>query len=309
MVGLEVAAAIALLIALYLVASPRFGERAYHHALFAPWKYPVGNYHGDLGSSGRFEDVFFDAIDGKKLHGWFFQGSKNKAVLVNHGKTGNITDLEQLMFMLLDTGASVFIYDYRGFGRSEGSPSLKVICEDGIKAYQWLVNEKGIEPRDIVAYGESLGGIVACHLAEQTDIGGLILQSSFSSLRKISIENMSALKYFPQSLFPIHGNNSMTLSRFKKPVLILHGALDEDINIQHSHELHTAAPASKEFVILPHTLHDEIDKRDGELFVGSVTSFLENLEHTMHGTTHGTTHEATHGKTHPAQPPVQSTHT
>ncbi|HEY9685031.1 MAG TPA: alpha/beta fold hydrolase [Drouetiella sp.] len=278
MLGLEIAAALALLIALYLVASPRYGERAYHYALFAPWKYPVGNYHGELGSSGKFDDVYFKAIDGKKLHGWFFQGTNSKVIMVNHGKTGNITDLERLMFMLLDTGASVFIYDYRGFGRSEGSPSLKVICEDGIKAYEWLVQEKQTAPGDIVAYGESLGGVVACFLAEQTELGGLILQSAFSSLRKISIENMSVLKYFPQSLFPIYGNNSVTLSRFQKPVLILHGALDQDISIQHSHDLHDAATSNKEFVILPNTLHDEIDEKDHVLFVTTVKTFLDTLD-------------------------------
>lgn len=286
MIGLEIGAALALfLVALYLVASPRFGERAYHYALFAPWKYPVGNYEGALGSSGRFDDIYFRAVDGKQLHGWFFQGTTSKTVLVNHGKTGNITDLERLMFMLLDTGASVFIYDYRGFGRSEGSPSLKVICEDGIKAYEWLVNEKQIAPKDIVAYGESLGGIVACHLAEQTDLGGLILQSAFSSLRKISIENMSVLKYFPNALFPIYGKNSMTLSRFRKPVLILHGALDADINVQHSHDLHSAAFADKELVVLPNTLHDEVHETDAALFVHKVKSFLESLDHAVSAVT------------------------
>ncbi len=275
---LSILCALALLLALYLVASPRFGERAYHYALFAPWKYPIGNYHGDLGSSGRFEDVFFDAVDGSKLHGWFFQGTEKKAIIVNHGKTGNITDLERLMFLLLDTGASVFIYDYRGFGRSEGSPSLKVICEDGLKAYQWLVEQKQFSPKEIVAYGESLGGIVACHLAEHTEIGGLILQSAFSSLRQISIENMAVLKYFPDSLFPIYGKNSVTVSRFNKPILMLHGALDQDIIIRHSHDLLAAATTDKEFVILPNTLHDEIDEKDSELFVRTVKAFLAHLD-------------------------------
>lgn len=284
MVGLQlilaVACALALLLALYLVASPRFGERAYHYALFAPWKYPIGNYHGDLGSSGRFEDVFFNAVDGSKLHGWFFQGTEKKVIIVNHGKTGNITDLERLMFALLDTGASVFIYDYRGFGRSEGSPSLKVICEDGLKAYQWLVEQKKFPAEDIIAYGESLGGIVACHLAERTDVGGLILQSAFSSLRQISIENMAVLKYFPDALFPIYGKNLATVSKFDKPILMLHGALDQDIDIHHSHDLLAAAApaADKEFVILPNTLHDEIDEKDCNLFTSTVKAFLTHID-------------------------------
>ncbi len=276
--GIEIAAALLVLGTLYLVASPRFGERAYHSALFAPWKYPKGNYHGELGSSGRFEDVFFPAIDGKKLHGWFFQGTGPQTIVVNHGKTGNITDLERLILLLIETGASVFIYDYRGFGRSEGSPSIKVICEDGLAAYKWLVETKKVAPANIVAYGESLGGGVACYLAENTEIGGLILQSVFSSLRQISIENVPSLRFYPEFLYPTFLKNSEAVSRFSKPVLLLHGALDDDIHIAHSHKLAAAANDPKEFVILPNTLHDEISEHDSELFVQTVRSYLSELE-------------------------------
>jgi alpha-beta hydrolase superfamily lysophospholipase len=276
--GIAIAGTLAVLGALYLVASPRFGERAYHYALFAPWKYPIGNYDGELGRSGRYEDIFFNAINGKKLHGWFFQGSEPKTILLNHGKTGNITDLERLIILLCETGASVFIYDYRGFGRSEGAPSLKVICEDGVSAYNWLVETKKVAPANIVAYGESLGGGVACHLANHTDVGALILQSAFCSLREISIENMSALRYFPELLFPIFFKNSRSVSAFKKPLLLLHGALDEDIHIKHSHKLLAAANDPKNFVILPNTLHDEISEQDSELFVHTVKEFLSNLD-------------------------------
>lgn len=281
MLGFIVAGTIAGLIALYLVASPRFGERAYHYALFAPWKYPVGNYDGELGRSGKFEDVFFKAVDGKQLHGWYFQGSNNKTIIVNHGKTGNITDLERLMFYMLETNSSIFIYDYRGFGRSEGSPSLKVICEDGLAAYKWLVEAKQIAPQNIIAYGESLGGIVACHLAEKTDIGGLILQSAFCTLRQISIENMSVLRFFPQKLFPLFGNNIAAVTRFAKPILIVHGALDKDIRPHHAHNLHAAAQSARDLVVLPNTLHDEIDTQDKVAFVTAINSFLYHVDSTQ----------------------------
>jgi hypothetical protein len=276
--GIEIVEALIALGTLYLVASPRFGERAYHSALFAPWKYPKGNYHGELGSSGRFEDVYFPATDGKKLHGWFFQGAGTQTIIVNHGKTGNITDLERLIVLLVETGASVLIYDYRGFGRSEGSPSLKVICEDGIAAYKWLVETKKTAPENIIAYGESLGGGVACYLAEHTEIGGLILQSVFGGLRKISIENMPVLRFYPDFLYPKFFKNSVAVSRFSKPVLLLHGALDEDICIEHSHDLLAAANQPKELVILPNTLHDEISEQDSELFLQTVRSFLSSLK-------------------------------
>ncbi|HEY9679122.1 MAG TPA: alpha/beta fold hydrolase [Drouetiella sp.] len=280
MASLIIAIVVLVALALYLVASPKFGERAYHYALFAPWKYPVGKYDGEIGSSGKYEDVYFNAVDGKKLHGWFFPGSKPYTILVHHGKTGNITDIEQLNRLLLETGASILVYDYRGFGRSEGSPSLKIICEDGVSAFKYLTNERKIPANQIVAYGESLGGLVACYQAEHTKMAGIILQSAFSSLRIISIENLGGLRIFPDFLFPSVGRNSEIIARCEIPTLIIHGALDDDIVVEHSHRLHASARFAKDLVILQNTLHDEIDKSDADTFLHAINSFLDSLDKT-----------------------------
>lgn len=130
--ALEVIGALAAASALYLVASPRIGERFYHSALFDPWKFPKGNYDFSLAKSSKCEDVFFPSLTGKQLHGWYFQGSSGqKTILLCHGKTGNISDLQILIELLCKTGVSVLVFDYQGYGRSEGSPSVKGICDDG----------------------------------------------------------------------------------------------------------------------------------------------------------------------------------
>lgn len=281
----EIIEGLAAIAALYLVASPRIAERAYHSNLFDPWKYPKGNYDFALAKSSICEDIFFPSLTGKQLHGWYFQGSPGqKTILLCHGKTGNISDLQILIELLCQTGASVFAFDYQGYGKSEGGPSVKGICDDGSAAYKWLVDHRKIAPTNIIVYGESLGGAVACHLAKHSVIGGLILQSAFSSLRKISIENLPALQVFPETLFPPpFWNNISVLKDYSGPVLLIHGQLDDHIKISHAEEMHIACKEPKHFARLPNTLHDEISELDSQQFLDSIKMFLSTTTQTIPG--------------------------
>lgn len=117
-----------------------------------------------------FEDVRFKASDGVELNGWFFPASTNDspraqfALLLCHGNAGNISHRLDTCAALLATGASVFVFDYRGYGRSAGRPSEEGTYRDAQAAYQWL-RQKGFAGTNIIAFGESLGGGVAAELA------------------------------------------------------------------------------------------------------------------------------------------------
>src|SRR5439155_23146186 len=109
-----------------------------------------------------FEDVLFNTADGIELNGWFFPANKNSprgriAVLVCHGNAGNLGDRLELCQALLETGANVFAFDYRGYGRSQGQPSEEGTYLDAQAAHQ-LLQRKGFSGKSIVAFGESLGG-------------------------------------------------------------------------------------------------------------------------------------------------------
>lgn len=268
------------LLVLYIVASPRVAERAYHVALFEPHKYPKGNYD-NASVNGRDEDIFFPSLNGKQLHAWHFKGNPDKkTVLVCHGNTGNIADLDGLIILLLRTGASVFVFDYQGFGRSGGAPSVSGICRDGHAAYKYLVEQRGIAPADIVLYGESLGGAVACQLAHSVPVAGLILQSAFSCLTRISFESYAILGIFPEILFPppYFNNVAMLKKLMNVPVLITHGQKDADIKFTHAQALFNGANNPKSFLPLPNTAHHEIAQEDWGLFTSSVGLFLSELE-------------------------------
>ncbi len=269
---------------LYVLLSPRVGEPLYHGELFHPYKYPRGNYQLQSLEGIAKEDVFFAGPEGKKLHGWFFRAPKaTKTILVNHGNTGNVGDLETLLSLLLRSGASVFAFDYQGYGRSQGSPSVAGICADSVAAYEYLVNKEGIPPQTLVVYGESLGSAVSCQLVANRPCAGLILQSAFSSLTKIAYADVPVLSVYPQFLFPPPFFNSLWVLKNQKhpPLLIFHGDKDPEVPISHAKELFAYALEPKTLVVLPHTLHEDITKEDSDLFVNSVRKYLSSLDNTQ----------------------------
>src|SRR5215471_430373 len=124
----------------------------------------------------RFEEVALTTSDGLKLHAWFFPAAINSprapwVMLVCHGNAGNITDRLDLCRALLSTGVGVFLFDYRGYGRSQGRPSEEGTYLDAQAAHHWL-QLKGFAPTNILVFGESLGGGVASELGVRETVGG-----------------------------------------------------------------------------------------------------------------------------------------
>src|SRR5438093_95446 len=133
-----------------------------------------------------FENVYFKASDGVQLNGWFFPAETNSpqahlVVLLCHGNAGNISHRLDVCQVLLETGVNVFLFDYRGYGRSSGRPSEEGTYLDAQAAHEWL-QRKGFPGKNIIAFGESLGGGIASELAAREPLAGLVLQSTFSCL-------------------------------------------------------------------------------------------------------------------------------
>jgi fermentation-respiration switch protein FrsA (DUF1100 family) len=199
--------------------------------------------------SRPFEDVFFKAGDGVALNGWFFPGSTNShrrhlAVLVCHGNAGNISDRLDTCAALLSIGASVFVFDYRGYGRSQGRPSEEGTYRDAQAARQWL-RQKGFAGTNIIAFGESLGGGVAAELAVREPVGGLVLQSTFTSIPDIGAELFPWLPV--RWLARIRYDTHSKLPRLHVPVLVMHGPADELVRFHHGKANFAAANEPKLF--------------------------------------------------------------
>ena len=194
-----------------------------------------------------FEDVAFKTSDGVNLNGWYFPARTNSSTapltfLMCHGNAGNISHRLELCRLLLETGANVFVFDYRGYGLSGGRPSEAGTYRDATAAYEWL-ERKGC--KHVVVFGESLGGAVAAELCLHERAAGLILQSTFTSIPDIGAELFPWLPV--RWLSSIRYDTLSKLPRIHVPVLVMHSRTDGLIDFRHSERNFAAANQPKLF--------------------------------------------------------------
>lgn len=215
-----------------------------HNQVYHPDRYLLLS-GAELGR--QFEDVFFKTSDGFELNGWFFpadEGSprRRRAVLFCHGNAGNIGHRLESCAALLEIGINVFVFDYRGYGRSEGRPSEEGTYRDARAGYEWL-GARGFSGRNVVAFGESLGGAVASELAQHASLGGLVLESTFTSLADIGAEIFPWLPV--RWLASIKYDTLAKLPRLRIPVLVMHSRADELVRFRHAERNFAAANEPK----------------------------------------------------------------
>jgi uncharacterized protein len=207
--------------------------------------YPARGMDAAPGQLGRpFEDVFILVEHGERVNAWYFpaQSASNPVVLFCHGNAGNISRRLDHAALLLEAGAGVLLLDYRGYGRSDGRPGEENTYRDAQAAYHWLIG-KGIAGTNIIGYGESLGGGVVSELAVRESLGGLMLQSTFTSMTDVGAE---VFPWLPVRLIStIKYNTRAKLPKLRVPVLILHSRQDDLIAFHHAEENFAAAHEPK----------------------------------------------------------------
>lgn len=192
----------------------------------------------------RYEDLTLAASDGERLHAWWVPADVPKGVvLLFHGNAGNISHRIDYAVMFRRLGYSTLLLDYRGYGRSTGSPSEAGTYVDAETAWRWLTDERKVAARDIVLYGESLGGGVASWLAARHDVRALILASTFTSTVDLGSE---IYPFLPVRLAArIRYDTIGRLPSVRAPVLVIHSPDDEIIPFSHGRRLFEAAPEPK----------------------------------------------------------------
>jgi len=209
-------------------------------------------------------DVFFRSSDGTKLHGWFFRGQGERhrgTILVCHGNVENLSTHVKLDLYLIRGGYDLFIFDYRGYGRSEGETTIGGIHRDAEAALETLLGMPGMEQERVIVYGKSLGAAVSIHLAATTPnrdrIKALVVESAFADYRMKAreeiVHNYGWVVQYPLSLFV---NNDYSPLKFIAkvspiPVLILHGDQDKIVPVEHGRLLFAEAREPKEYWELP----------------------------------------------------------
>lgn len=270
---------VSLAFGVYVALAPRMARRLYRQFLFHPDPYPDHIEAAPLLGGVQGEDVYFMSRRCNRLHGWIYENPQAKDwMLVSHGNAGNIANRTELVRLLLRAGVSVFIYDYQGYGLSEGKPDIPDICFDGEAAYDFLVAEKCVRPENIVLYGESLGASVAGYISRVRSSKALILQSGFASLERIAREALPILRIYPDFLFPQSFlNNVAVLRQPHPPVLIAHGLNDAVIDFEHASHLYETAVGQKTLLQLPDSAHSDITVSAPDKFREAIKDFLKSL--------------------------------
>ncbi len=211
-------------------------------------------------AGGDYEEAWIDvpAAPGAKaarIYGWFFDAPNAKhAVLYCHGNGNDISDLPELARLLRDRlDAAVLVFDYRGYGKSEGTPNEAGVIADGLAAQRWLAERTGRTPVDIVVIGRSIGGGVATAIAAEQGAALLVLQSTFTSLPD------AAARHYPwlpvRWLMKNRFDSLARMACYQGPVLISHGTRDEVVPFEQARQLYDAAAGRKRFVELPEGMH------------------------------------------------------
>lgn len=223
-----------------------------------------------------FEDVELNTTDGETIHGWFVPAAKSDApvFLFLHGNGGNVSHRLEKLAIFHSLGVATLIIDYRGYGRSTGSPSEPGIYTDAQTAYRYLTDTKGIDPKRIVLYGESLGSAVAVHLGSEVPAGGVVIESGFTSVPDIA---QKMFPFLPARWIVKHRFDSIAkVDRINAPLLIMHSREDEMFEMSHPERLLAAARDPKRLVELRGGHNDAFRVSEAD-YRAALASFIDDL--------------------------------
>lgn len=222
----------------------------------------------------QYEDVYFEAIDGARLNGWLVKKEgANAIVLFCHGNAGNISHRVEKIEIFNKLGVSMFIFDYRGYGKSQGHPSEQGLRKDGLAAYNYLMSRHDMKDAKTLLYGESIGGGVAVYLASKGYGGALITEDTFTSIRDMT---KLSLPFIPQFLIRTNFDSLSRIKGVKVPKLIIHALDDEIVPYEMGQRLFEAAPEPKEFLKLRGS-HNTAFLESKETYEAGLAKFLKRF--------------------------------
>ena len=231
-----------------------------------------------------FEDVFFTTSDGVRLNGWFMPYAGSRITLLwFHGNAGNISHrLENIKLLHNKVQINVFIFDYRGYGRSEGRVSEEGTYRDGEAALKYLRNREEIDPRRIVFFGRSLGAAVAADLATREECLALILETPFVSIREMA---KAAFPFFPIGpLLRTRYDVAEKIKKAKAPILVLHGDKDEVVPFEQGKRVFETASQPKEFYAIRGAHHNDTYIVGGDAYFAALKDFIDRAAARLPGT-------------------------
>ncbi|HJM82740.1 MAG TPA: alpha/beta hydrolase [Nitrospinota bacterium] len=224
----------------------------------------------------EFRDVIIES-KGFNIHGWFLPEQGSDVYLIfYHGNAGNVSNNLEFARMVQVYKVNLLMIDYRGYGRSDGFPTIDGVEEDAIATMAWLINNFKVDPTKIILWGRSLGVAMAMATAERyANIGGVILESGFVSFRRI------ARYYYPiiPACFISNALDSgARMASLASPKLIIHGTHDTTIPFAHARELFALAQDPKQFMSVKFGGHNDVAHVGGQGYIRIIGKWIEDLK-------------------------------
>jgi len=219
----------------------------------------------------RAEELSITAADGVALHGWWIDGPGDRVLIWYHGNAGNIGDrLHNARWFVDRLGVDVVLVDYRGYGRSEGTPDEEGLYLDGLAIYD-AVAARSVRAEDIVLFGRSLGGAIAIETALRRPAGALVLESVFRSVPALASEHYW---FVPSAVVRTRMDNLSKMARVRTPTLVLHGDRDGIVPLSHGRRLFEAAGSAARLHVIEGAGHNDTWLVGGAPYARAWETFL-----------------------------------
>jgi hypothetical protein len=261
-----------------------FGVRQLEHMVtYHPVRYTPGP---EWNPPPNVEEIWITVAGGERIHGWFVRAIARPAVatvLYCHGNGGNLTNVGWIAEELSTRGFDSLVFDYRGYGRSDG----RVGGETGLYAdtdavYDHLTRDRRVSAERLVLYGQSLGSAAAIDVASRRGCAALIVESGLSSASDMGAVAFPWMPRFLHSLARNRFESARKIANVKCPVLVTHGTSDPVIPVDQGHKLYQSAPDPKRLIIVPGGDHNLIGSGGNE-YLGRITGFIGDALNGMSG--------------------------
>lgn len=224
--------------------------------------------------AGNPKEVWINTSDSTKIHGLWWPAPENRpVVLFLHGNAQEVYSWSLVREDLAALNLRMLLIDYRGYGKSEGEPGEEGLYLDGHGALDWL-SSQGASDSEILVFGKSLGGAVACEIAQDRNLLGLILESTFSSLESV------AGHLFPPAIAQVAAGNAYCsidkIASIHCPLLVIHGDVDTLIPVEEGKALYAAANEPKELYIVRGADHNDVGMVAGSSYIKHISDWLKN---------------------------------
>ena len=222
------------------------------------------------------EEVWLPVDDAVTVFGWFVNAGPGKPVLLwCHGNAGNVSHRLENIWQLYQRGISVFIFDYRGYGRSTGTPSEAGLYQDALASYDYLRQKRQISAEHLILFGRSLGSAVAGEVALQRSSAGLIVEGAFPSIQSMSDHHYMGL---PAGwLMDVEFHLAQKVASLQVPILVMHGEIDSVVPLALGRQIFDAAREPKQWFVVAGAEHNNVPFVGGDSYFQAIQAFIHRV--------------------------------